>query len=318
MKNNMKLIKGIGKIPGILMLGPLVLGLLINSVFPAALSIGGFTSELFKNGGATLMALFLFCSGTTIRFSAAGRPLVKGAVFIVSKFIFAALITLLVYRFFGFDGILGLTPLALIPAITNTNGALYIILVENYGEESDPLSFLPLLISEGPFLTLIVLNLIMPSAISSVAIFSMVVPLLTGMILGNFNIRISEFFSGGMKILIPFLGFNVGASLNFNSVIEAGLPGFFLGLFVLIVFSAGGYFLNNLFSGKRTVAGAALGTTAANSVMTPPAVALVLPGIVPYVSAASTQLAAATLISSLLCPVVMLLLDKRLINKNAA
>lgn len=300
------------------MLGPLVIGLLMNSFFPQALTIGGLTTELLKTGGATLMALFLFCSGTSIRFSGVGRPLLKGSVFILWKFIFAAAVTMLVYNFFGFDGILGLTPLALIPAITNTNGALYILLTETYGEESDPLSVLPLLISEGPFLTLIILNLVLPSAISSVAIFSMVVPLLIGMILGNLDKRINEFFSGGMKILIPFLGFNVGASLNINSVIEAGLPGVFLGLFVLVIFSASGYFLNRMLGGKRTVAGAALGTTAANSVMTPPAAALVLPGIEPYVNVAATQLAAATIISSLLCPVVLLFLDNRLKSKTAA
>ena len=51
-------IKGsIEKVPGGMMVVPLITGALVNTFFPKALSIGGFTTALFKNGAMPLIAL---------------------------------------------------------------------------------------------------------------------------------------------------------------------------------------------------------------------------------------------------------------------
>lgn len=44
----MKILKSVKKVPGGLMVIPLLLGASINTFFPTALSIGGFTTALFK------------------------------------------------------------------------------------------------------------------------------------------------------------------------------------------------------------------------------------------------------------------------------
>ena len=91
---------------------PLLLGCLMNTFFPEALQIGGFTTGLFKNGVPTLIGLFLFCSGATIDVKMAGTTVWKGVVLTALKFFVGFGMGLLLNHFFGAAGILGLTPLA--------------------------------------------------------------------------------------------------------------------------------------------------------------------------------------------------------------
>ena len=62
----MKIKQRIETIPGGMMVIPLVAGAAINTFFPQALEIGGFTSALFKNGAAALIGAFLFSMGAGI------------------------------------------------------------------------------------------------------------------------------------------------------------------------------------------------------------------------------------------------------------
>lgn len=64
----MKLCATMRKFPGGMMVIPLVIGCLVNTFIPQVLQIGGFTTALFKGGQATLVGLFIFCSGATISF----------------------------------------------------------------------------------------------------------------------------------------------------------------------------------------------------------------------------------------------------------
>src|SRR3546814_7626536 len=62
------------RIPGGLMLIPLILGSLIGTFAPGTLEIGSFTTALFSDGALPLIALLIFATGTQvdIRSGAAG------------------------------------------------------------------------------------------------------------------------------------------------------------------------------------------------------------------------------------------------------
>lgn len=97
------------KFPAGVMVIPLLIGCIINTFFPDILTIGGFTTGLFKGGIQTLIGLFLFCSGATIDVKMAGRTVYVGVVLTALKFFLGFGLGMLLNVLFGEAGLLGLT-----------------------------------------------------------------------------------------------------------------------------------------------------------------------------------------------------------------
>ena len=54
------------------------------------------------------------------------------------------------------NGVLGLSPLALVSAITNSSGTLYVSLAQEFGDKNDVAAIGPLCINDLPFVTMVV------------------------------------------------------------------------------------------------------------------------------------------------------------------
>ena len=64
----MKILKTVQKVPGGMMVIPLLLGVILNTVCPSLLQAGGYVTALWSSGGAnTAIAIFLFCVGAQIQ-----------------------------------------------------------------------------------------------------------------------------------------------------------------------------------------------------------------------------------------------------------
>jgi len=307
----MKLLKAINKVPGGLMVIPLLLGATINTFFPSVLQIGGFTTALFKQGAMPLIALFLLCNGAQITVRQAGVSLAKGTALTLVKFLIGAILGWFTGKFLGAAGLLGLSSLAIIAAVTNSNGGLYTALASQYGDPTDVGAIAILSINDGPFLTMVAMGVSGLANIPFIALVAVIVPIIIGMILGNLDEDWKKFLEPGQRLLIPFFAFPLGAALDFKTIFKAGIPGLLLGLITVIFTGIAGYFtIKFLFKENKTV-GAAIGTTAGNAVATPAAVAAVDPNLAQLVGAATAQVAASVIITAILCPLLVSYLDKR-------
>ena len=144
------------RIPGGMMVVPLLLGAVINTFAPGLLRIGNFTEALFVNSAGALIALFLLCAGAQINLRSVGPAAAKGVTLLAVKWVAGAAVGLAAYAFAGVDGLfLGMVPLAIIAAMTNSNGGLYVAIVGQYGRADDRAAYSILALNDGPFLTMI-------------------------------------------------------------------------------------------------------------------------------------------------------------------
>ena len=307
----MEILKTVKRIPGGLMVIPLLLGALINTIFPQALGIGGFTTNLFKTGAMPILAAFLFCNGAQINVKQAGEPLIKGVALTLSKFLIGAALGILVNTIFGPAGVLGIAPLAIIAAVTNSNGGLYAALAGEYGESTDVGAISILSLNDGPFFTMIAFGVTGIATVPVIALVATIVPILIGFILGNLDEDLRKFLEPGTVLLIPFFAFPLGAALNFGQIVEAGLPGILLGVLCTGLTGLGGYLTMKLLKAKKPQIGAAIGTTAGNAVATPAALAAVDPSLAAVAGSATVQIAAAIIVTAILCPLLVNYIDKK-------
>lgn len=301
----MKILENVRRVPAGMMVVPMILGSLINTFIPEVVKIGSFTTATFTSAGsATAIGIQLFCLGTTLQLADMPKVLKRGGLLLLSKFIIGAAIGIVVGLLCGKAGFLGLTTLAIISAVTNSNGSVYLALMTEFGDETDCASMALLTINDGPFLTLVAMGASGLANIPLIALIAAIGPLLVGMILGNLDKEIQKTLAPAGSILIPFVGFCLGAGIKLTNLAKGGMGGILLGLICCFV---GGIFILacERFIGHRPgYAAWGVSTTAGNAVAVPAAVALIDPAWAPYEPVATAQVAAAAVVTAILVPFI--------------
>ncbi|MDI3363925.1 2-keto-3-deoxygluconate permease [Pantoea sp. V108_6] len=291
------------KIPGGMMVVPLVLGAIVNTLAPEALQVGGFTTALFKEGAPALIGAFLFCMGAGIYIKAAPKALLIGGGVTASKFLVAVAVGFAVDTFFGAERLWGLTSVAVISAMSNTNGGLYAALAGEFGQDNEVGATPVISLNDGPVLTMIALGAAGMANIPFMSVVVVIVPMLLGMLLGNLDPKMRDFLSQGGPILIPFFAFALGASIDFAMLLKGGLAGIVLGGLTTLV---GGFFnikVDRLLGGSG-IAGAAASSTAGNAVATPVAIAHADPALADVVASATPLVATSVIVTAILTPML--------------
>ena len=342
----MKIKQTIEKVPGGLMIIPLLCGALLNTIDQLHLKpiqvmlkalgtkplangyyeffrIGGFSEELFKNSALALIALFLLCTGAQMNLQVQKQAFKKGVIITASKYLSGLAVGLLLGHFFDpMYGLFGLSTMTIIAAMTNSNGGIYVALTSQFGNRSDVGAISVLAFNHGPFLTLLSMGL-MGEHFPFIAFISVLLPVLLGIILGNLDKDIQVFLKSGESLLIPFFAFALGANMSFLHFLNINvlIAGLFLGILTLVVTGTAGILSLKLFKEKSQIAGVAEASTAGNAVATPAVIAVaavasaaagkmdpvIAQKYADMVSVASAQISISTITTALLCPIAVVL-----------
>jgi 2-keto-3-deoxygluconate permease len=217
----------------------------------------------------------------------------------------AIVLSMAVAYFFNGD-FLGLSTLAILAAMNDTNGGMFMALTSTFGDKEDAGTYVPQSIETGPFLTMLILVGAGLAHIPWLTMVSVIAPIAAGAILANLDEELREFFGSREAIIVPFMAFALGQTINLNAVAKAGLQGIVLGLTVLVATGTACILIDRLLGGSG-VAGAAASSTAGNAAGTPQAVAIADPSYALIAPVATIQVAASVIITAL---IALGLLDK--------
>ncbi|OCC02578.1 2-keto-3-deoxygluconate transporter [Labrys sp. WJW] len=313
----MKILKVIDKIPGGLMLVPLLLGALCKTFSPGAGSyLGSFTNGLIT-GTVPILAVWFFCMGATIDLRATGMVLRKSGTLLVTKIIVAWVATMVAARFIPDGGITsglfaGLSVLAITASMDMTNGGLYAAVMQQYGTKEEAGAFVLMSVESGPLVSMLILGA------SGVAVFEprlfvgAVLPFLIGFALGNLDRDLRELFGRCVHPLIPFFGFALGNGIDLKVIAQSGLAGVLLGLGVIVVTGIPLILADRFIGGGNGTAGLAASSTAGAAIANPTLIGEMIPSFKPVVPAATALVATACLVTAILVPILTALWAKRM------
>jgi 2-keto-3-deoxygluconate permease len=303
------------RVPGGMMVIPLLTGCAIATAFPSlSTRLGSFTGALFANP-LPILAVFYVCVGATVSFKATPYVLRKGGVLLLSKIACGILVAIVLRRMIG-AGVVqhgffaGLSVLAVVAAVNDTNGGLYMALTGQYGQTRDAAAYSLMSLESGPFLTMLTLGVAGFSAFPWPAMLGAILPLLAGMLLGNLDPRMREFLSRGVPVLIPFFAFTLGTTINAAHLWHAGTLGVLLGLFT-VTYTGTVLYLADRLTGGRGVAGVAAASTAGNAAAVPVIVASANPAYAEAAKSATILVSASVVVTALLVPLLTAFLARR-------
>jgi len=282
----MKIKQTLDKIPGGIMLIPLLLGATLNTFAPGTAEYyGGFTKGIIT-GTVPILAVWFFCIGASINLRATGTVLRKSGVLVVTKIAVAWLVAILASQLIPEHGIeagllAGLSTLALVSAMDMTNGGLYASLMNQYGTKEESGAFVLMSVESGPLMTMVILGATGLASFQGHHFVGAILPFLIGFALGNLDPDLKEFFSKATGTLIPFFGFALGNTINFSVIIDTGLLGILLGLAVIIVTGIPLILADKWLAGGNGTAGVAASSTAGAAVANPMIIAQMNPAFAP-------------------------------------
>ncbi len=310
----------IERIPGGMMIVPLLIGSLVATFLPDTPKFfGSFTNALFT-GALPILAVFYVCMGASINIKATPYLLKKGGTLLITKVGIAVLIGIVLGHFLGEQPVssglfAGISTLAIVAAMNDTNGGLYMALMGQYGRSEDVGAYSVMSLESGPFLTMVTLGIAGLSAFPWPTLVGSILPLALGMLLGNLYRDMRDFLAKAVPVMIPFFALALGASLDLHNVWQAGLLGLGMGVAVVVLTGIPLFFADRL-TGGTGVAGVAAATTAGNAAAVPALIAAANPVYAEAAKSATILVAACVVVTAILAPLLTAAVAKRVQQRN--
>ncbi|EHX4662239.1 2-keto-3-deoxygluconate transporter [Shigella flexneri] len=289
----MQIKRSIEKIPGGMMLVPLFLGALCHTFSPGAGKyFGSFTNGMIT-GTVPILAVWFFCMGASIKLSATGTVLRKSGTLVVTKIAVAWVVAAIASRIIPEHGV-----------EVGFFAGLYASIMQQYGTKEEAGAFVLMSLESGPLMTMIILGTAGIASFEPHVFVGAVLPFLVGFALGNLDPELREFFSKAVQTLIPFFAFALGNTIDLTVIAQTGLLGILLGVAIIIVTGIPLIIADKLIGGGDGTAGIAASSSAGAAVATPVLIAEMVPAFKPMAPAATSLVATAVIVTSILVPIL--------------
>ena len=311
-KKNVNIWKTLQKVPAGTMFVPLIIGAIITTVcegifnFDLWTTLGNPMQDMFSSTGQMLLiGLMLFCTGTSLKLGDLKEAMHRGVLLIIVRLVVAYLLCALFYMLFGYDGVLGISFLAFVCAVTSANAALYMGIIQPFGDKADKASFGVMLICSMPLLPLLFLGFFGESGFGMaqvMQIISLLIPFILGMVLGNLDSDIRNVFAGGNAIILPFLGFEFGSTINLFEAFKMIPQGLLLSVIYFIIVITPSYIFERKVLKRPGYASFASASLAGVALAIPAMAAASNTALEPYVNSTVAVLAFVLAVTNILCP----------------
>lgn len=291
----------INKIPAGTFLVPMLLSALVYTISPNFVRIGGLTEAAFSGDGLNfILGAICLCSGTGIDVKRLVKILKRQGILLVAKLVLSILLGIGVIALFGQEGIFGISSVALVVALSSINPALYLSLVNDFGNEEDSAAFGLTGLFSIPVVPIIVYSLTSSGgSIDWSPIYSTLIPIAIGMLLGNIDKKITALFAPGVALFIPLMGWNIGQGIDLIAAVKSGLLGILL-VIIYYIFSSPIFFTDKMLLKQDGIAGLSMLSIAGVSVSAPMLLSQTHPELTPYVTSATAQLLTGVVVTSLI------------------
>ena len=312
LKKTFSILKTVKRVPAGLMIVPLALGAVFATFFPQALEIGvPFSAAFSSKGTMCLIGLILFFSGSQFKPSQIKITLKRGGTLALAKLVLGVGFGALYCLLFGKEGVFGFPSVTVVVALTSLLPAIYIGLMDSYGDEIDRASYGILNLISIPAVPICVLSFSNSGGLNYMALLASIIPFLLGMLLGNLDPEIRALFAPAGTIILPFLGFCLGGSINLTSVVYAFGEGLTLTVLYFLCNNLPLLLIEKKLLKQRGHASSGFCGIAAMSLAIPAMLAELDSSYLPYVDVATAQIASAVVFTNILTPIITKLVVNR-------
>lgn len=307
------LLKFMRKIPAGLLLVPMLISAIINTLSPGFFANFGGLTEFFLTAKGTnyIVALVSFCSATLLDMRSLAKVLKKQGVMLLVKILVCLGLATLFYKTFGMEGALGISALGFSVVICSINPSLYLGLVSEYGVENDKGAFGLTGLICVPAFPIFVFSATQGGTIDWIPIISTLIPILLGVIIGNVDKDLAKMFSSMIGTLTFFMGWSFGAGINLVEAVQAGLQGILITIIFYVLMIPMYYFVETKILKDNGISALSMSAIAGLTVSVPSILAFNNPDLVPFASAATAQIALGVVLTSILTPIIVQMYAKK-------
>lgn len=300
------MLNAIKKVPAGTFLVPMLTSAFIYTFWPNLFQVGGLTEQIFGGAGTNgIIGAICFASGTGIDLKKIGYALKRQGVLLLAKFVIAGGISLLYISLFGQSGVMGISALAFTITICSINPAVYLSLMQQYGNEQDTAVYGITGLFSIAAVPMIIYGIASGGGMDWTPVISTLIPMAAGVVFGNLDPNFRAFFMPALPGLTFLMGWNLGYGLNLIDALQAGGGGLILAvLFYIINFSM--LLIDRFVLKNDGTVGATFMTVAGLSVSTAGLVGAIYPELLgDYVGAAASQVLLVVVVTSVITPFIV-------------